>query len=158
VASRRAHAIGWFGLGAVGTAWVLAHWQVARGLDRLDRTWDPPGFLEPVERAALLLVGLVVSLVLVTGVKAVFRRRLARLLAGVEARTQVAWFCVPVLACLLASWRYRVMLAGPTLLLVLNAAQWLRGLPPSTPAAEVFGWLGRIGSAGWRRARALRRP
>ena len=45
-----------------------------------------------------------------------------------------------------ASLRFEVMVLGPILLLVLNAVQFARGLPPSTPATEAFGWFGRTGS------------
>jgi hypothetical protein len=148
--------LAWAGLGLLGTIWVVAHWRIAAFLDDLDGTWDPPSFLEPIERLFLLVVGVAASLLLVTGVQWLFRRALARRLAGVDPRRQVLLFVVPVLVCLLASWRFRVMLVGPALLLALNAVQLVRGLPPSTPATEAFGWFGRTGSkvgkAGWRLA------
>ncbi len=124
---------------------MLAHWRVAALLDRLDRTWDPPRFLDTVERLVLLIVGVLASLILVTGVQALFRKRLARSLRSVPARQQVLVFVVPVLACLVASWRFRVMLAGPLLLLALNLVQYLRNMPPSTPATQALGWVGRTG-------------
>jgi hypothetical protein len=157
-------ALGWAGLGMLGTLWVFAHWRVAAFLDRLDRTWDPPSFLETVERGFLVAVGVVASVVLVAGVQALFRKLLARSLRSVAPRVQVLVFVVPVLVCLVASWRFRVMLTGPLLLLGLNAVQFARGLPPSTPAVEALGWFGRtgakVGRASWkvagRGARAAR--
>lgn len=119
----------------------------------MDRTWDPPSILETVERGFLLVVGAAASLVLVAGVQALFRRLLARSLRSVDPRRQVLVFVVPVLVCLVASWRFRVMLAGPLLLLGLNAVQFARGMPPSTPAVEALGWFGRtgakVGKASW---------
>lgn len=133
---------------------MFAHWRVAALLDRLDRTWDPPSVLETVERGFLLVVGVVASVVLVAGVQILFRKLLARSLRGVEPRRQVLVFVLPVLACLVASWRFRVMLTGPILLLALNAVQFARALPPSTPATEALGWFGRtgakVGRVGWR--------
>jgi len=138
---------GWFGLGVLGTVWVVAHWQVAAKLDALDRSWDAPSWIAPVETAALLVAGVLASVAFVAAFQALFRRGLARRLREVPPRTQVAVFLLPVLACLFASWRFRVMLVGPLLLLALNAVQYVRNLPPSTPATEALGWFGRTGAA-----------
>jgi len=97
------HLAGWAGLAAIGIAWVAAHYNGAGTLQRLDGTWDPPAWLEPVERAFLLLVGFLASLLFVTIVQVVFRRRLARRLEDVEPRRQVLVFLVPVVACVVAS-------------------------------------------------------
>jgi hypothetical protein len=144
----------------LGTLWVVAHWRIAAFLDHLDGSWDPPSFLDPVERLVLVMVGVAASLVLVTGVQWLFRRALARRLAGVDPRRQVLLFIVPVLVCLLASWRFRVMVVGPALLLGLNLVQLARNLPPSTPATEALGWFGRtgarVGKASWRVAGRVR--
>jgi hypothetical protein len=126
--------------------WVVAHWRIAAFLEDLDGRWEPPGVLEPVERGFLVVVGAVASLLLVTGVQVLFRKGIARRLRSVPARQQVLVFVVPVLLCLVASMRFGVMVLGPALLLVLNAVQFVRGLPPSTPAAEAFGWFGRTGA------------
>ncbi len=152
VHSTAEHVAGWAGLVAVGATWVAAHYHVAGSLRRLDGTWDPPALVEPVERAFLLLVGFVASLVFVTVVQVVFRRRLARRLEDVEPRRQVLVFLIPVVACLIASRHFGVMVMGPLLLLVLNLTQLARNLPPSTPAREVFGRMGRVAVAGGRGA------
>jgi hypothetical protein len=130
----------------LGTLWVVAHWRIAAFLEDVDDRWEPPGFLEPVEQGFLVVVGAVASLLLVTGVQALFRKGIARRLRGVPPRHQVLVFVVPVLLCLVASLRFQVMVLGPVLLLALNAVQFLRGLPPSTPATEAFGWFGRTGA------------
>lgn len=130
----------------LGTLWVVAHWRIAAFLEDLDGRWEPPGFLEPIEATFLILVGAAASLLLVTGVQALFRKGIARQLRGVPPRQQVLVFVVPVLLCLVASLRFHVMVVGPVLLLALNAVQLARGLPPSTPATEAFGWFGRTGS------------
>lgn len=93
-----------------------------------------------------MVVGAVASLLLVTGVQVLFRKGIARRLRGVPARQQVLVFVVPVLLCLVASMRFGVMVLGPLLLLALNVVQFARGLPPSTPASEAFGWFGRTGA------------
>lgn len=152
VHSTAEHVAGWAGLVAIGAAWVAAHYNVAGTLQRLDGTWDPPALLEPVERAFLLLVGFVASLLFVTIVQVVFRRRLATRLEDVEPRHQVLVFLVPVVACLIASRHFGVMVMGPLLLLVLNLTQLARNLPPSTPAREVFGRVSRVAVAGGRQA------
>lgn len=138
----------------LGTLWVVAHWRLAEFLHDQDERWDPPSFLGPLEDVALLVVGFVASLLLVTGVQVLFRKGIARRLRDVPARQQVAVFVVPVVLCLVGSWRFQIMVAGPALLLLLNVVQFLRKLPPSTPAAEAFGWFGRtgakVGKATWR--------
>lgn len=144
------HVIGWTGLVLVGMAWVAAHYNVAGSLRRLDRTWDPPPLLEPVDRVALLVVGAVASVAFVTVVQVLFRTLLARRVDDVDPRRQVLVFLVPVVVCLWASRRFGVMTVGPLLLLVLNLAQLARRLPPSTPASEVFGWAGRLVGRGLR--------
>ncbi len=146
------HVAGWAGLAAIGAAWVAAHYNVAGTLQRLDGTWDPPAWLAPVERAVLLVVGFLASLLFVTIVQVVFRRRLARRLEDVEPRRQVLVFLVPVVGCLVASRHFGVMVTGPLLLLVLNLTQLARNLPPSTPAREVFGRVSRVAVAGGRQA------
>ena len=130
----------------LGTLWVVAHWRIAAFLEDLDGRWEPPGFLEPVETTFIVVVGALASLLLVTGVQALFRKGIARRLRDVPARHQVLVFVVPVLLCLVASLRFEVMVLGPILLLALNAVQFVRGLPPSTPASEAFGWFGRTGA------------
>ncbi|MGK2948962.1 MAG: hypothetical protein ACSLFP_10330 [Acidimicrobiales bacterium] len=155
VHSTAEHVAGWAGLAAIGVAWVAAHYNVAGTLQRLDGTWDPPALLEPVERAFLLLVGFLASLLFVTIVQVVFRRRLARRLEDVEPRRQVLVFLVPVVACLIASRHFGVMVTGPLLLLLLNVTQLARNLPPSTPAREVFGRVSRVAVAGGRSAGRL---
>jgi hypothetical protein len=130
----------------LGTLWVVAHWRIAAFLEDLDERWEPPGLLEPVEKTFLVVVGAAASLLLVTGVQALFRKGIARRLRGVPARQQVLVFVVPVLCCLVASLRFEVMVLGPILLLALNAVQFARGLPPSTPATEALGWFGRTGA------------
>ncbi len=149
--------IGWFELGALGALWVIAHWRVASLLDRLDRSWDEPSWLSAVESTALLVFGLVASVAFVLAFQVLFRRGIASRLRDVPPRQQVLVFLLPVAACLLASWRFQVMLVGPLLLLALNAVQLVRGLPPSTPASEAFGWFGRTTAAGYKRVSALRR-
>lgn len=148
--------LGWVGLGLLGTVWVVIHWRLAGWLDRLDRTWDPPSFLETIERGFLLVVGAVASVLLVAGVQVGYRKLLGRAMRGVDPRRQVALFVLPVLVCLVASWRFRVMLLGPLLLLGLNAVQFARAMPPSTPATVALGWFGRtgakVGKASWRLA------
>lgn len=148
--------LGWAGLGVLGTLWVFVHWWLAGRLDRLDRTWDPPSFLETIERGFLMAVGAVASVVLVAGVQVAYRKLLGRAMRGVDPRRQVALFVLPVLACLVASWRFRVMLVGPLLLLGLNVVQFARAMPPSTPATVALGWFGRtgakVGKASWRLA------
>jgi hypothetical protein len=148
---------GWFGLGVLGTLWVGAHWRVASLLRRLDRSWDAPSWIEPIEKAFLVAAGVVASIVFVLVFQVLFRRGLAQRLQGVPPRTQVLVFLLPVAACLLASWRFRVMLVGPLLLLVLNLVQLARNLPPSTPAVEAFGWFGRTTQRIGKRVAALRR-
>lgn len=130
----------------LGTLWVVAHWRIAAFLEDLDGRWEPPGFLEPIETTFIIVVGAVASLLLVTGVQALFRKGIARRLRDVAPRQQVLVFVVPVLLCLVASLRFQVMVLGPVLLLALNAVQFARGLPPSTPATEALGWFGRAGS------------
>lgn len=142
----RSPTLGWVELGVLGTLWVVAHWRIAAFLEDLDGRWEPPGFLEPIEKTFLVLVGAVASLLLVTGVQALFRKGIARRLRGVPPRHQVLVFVIPVLLCLAASLQFQVMVLGPVLLLALNAVQFARGLPPSTPATEAFGWFGRTGA------------
>ena len=146
------HVAGWAGLAVIGAAWVAAHYNVAGTLQRLDGTWDPPAWLAPVERAFLLVVGFLASLLFVTIVQVVFRRRLARRLEDVEPRRQVLVFLVPVVGCLIASRHFGVMVTGPLLLLALNLTQLAGNLPPSTPAREVFGRVSRVAVAGGRQA------
>ena len=129
----------------LGTLWVVAHWRIAAFLEDLDGRWEPPGFLEPVETGFIVVVGAIASLLLVTGVQVLFRKGIARQLRSVPPRQQVLVFVVPVVLCLAASLRFEVMVLGPILLLALNAVQFARGLPPSTPASEAFGWFGRTG-------------
>ena len=71
---------------SVGTLWVVAHWRIAAFLEDLDGRWEPPGFLEPVETTFIVVVGAVASLLLVTGVQALFRKGIARRLRGVPPR------------------------------------------------------------------------
>lgn len=152
------HTLGWGGLGLLATLWVWAHWRVATILDRLDRVWDPPSLLAPIETAFLVSVGLIASVGFVAVVQLLFRRRLATLLVDVAPRRQTLVALVPALCCLVLSYRFRVMIVGPGLLIALNLAQLARGLPPSTPTDEVFGWAGRtVGRAGRRTARKVGR-
>lgn len=152
------HTLGWGGLGLLGTLWVWAHWSVSSTLDRLDRAWNPPALVAPIETAVLVVVGLLASVGFVAIVQFLFRRRLASWLADVAPRQQTLVALVPAVCCLVLSYRFRVMLVGPALLIALNLAQLARGLPPSTPAGEVFGWAGRaVGRAGRGTARAIGR-